>query len=580
MANPSGRMTVSPTDNTEMGSASVTRRHLLQTLAGLGIGTSVFHRALAAQAEKGEGVTPEMIRRAEWIAGLELSEEQRRSTASAVNRELKNFRMLRAVPLRNSVPPAIVFDPAPWLRPDCSGERGRVRMREDFAPVRPDSDDALAFLTVTELAALVRTRQVSSVELTTLYLERLRRYNSALLCVVNLTEELALRQAARADREIAAGHYRGPLHGIPWGAKDLIAVPGYPTTWGAPQFRKQMLKEKATVVRRLEEAGAVLVAKLSLGALAMGDRWFGGQTRNPWNPAEGSSGSSAGSAAATAAGLVGFSLGSETLGSIVSPSRRCGTSGLRPTFGRVSRHGCMTLSWSMDKIGPLCRSVEDCALVFGAIHGFDGLDPAAVDRPFSWPPRRDLRSLRVGYVETETPPEERADLNVLRSLGVQLMPIRLPDTLPVRPLTTILDVEAATVFDELTRTGNTKGLNTWPRTFRLGQFVPAVEYLRANRIRTLLMHEMKALFRDVDLYVGGNDSAITNLTGHPTVVLPNGFRKRNGIETPTAITFTGRLYGESDLLAVAHAYQQATGYHLRHPPMEKLDVPALAAPGT
>jgi Asp-tRNA(Asn)/Glu-tRNA(Gln) amidotransferase A subunit family amidase len=350
----------------------------------------------------------------------------------------------------------------------------------------------------------------------------------------------------------------------------LIAYPGYKTTWGAIPFKDQMLDTKATVARRLEEAGAVLVAKVSLGALAMGDRWFGVMTRNPWNPKQGSSGSSAGSACAVAGGLVGFALGTETLGSIVSPCRQCGASGLRPTFGRVSRHGCMTLTWSMDKVGPIARCVEDCALVFGAIHGFDGLDASAVDRPFAWPMRRDLRSLRVGYEEGPVTAKDRDELRVLRELGVQLVPIKLPDKYPVSALRIILDTEAATAFDELTRQGITEGLNSWPLTFRRGQFVPAVEYLRANRIRSLLMQEMEGVVSQVDAYVGGNDLLITNLTGHPTVVMPNGFRNTGMIETPTAITFTGRLYGETELLALANALQRATGFHLRRPPMDKL----------
>jgi Asp-tRNA(Asn)/Glu-tRNA(Gln) amidotransferase A subunit family amidase len=402
--------------------------------------------------------------------------------------------------------------------------------------------------------------------LTKIYLERLRKHDSTLHCVVTLTEELALKQAKRADEEIVAGRYRGSLHGVPWGAKDLIAVSGYRTTWGAAPFKDQTLGCTATVARRLEEAGAVLVAKLSLGALAMGDQWFGGRTRNPWNPAQGSSGSSAGSSAAVAAGLVGFALGSETRGSIVSPCRVCGTTGLRPTFGRVSRFGCMTLTWSMDKIGPIARSVEDCALVLGAIHGADGLDACAVDRPFSWPTRRDLRTLRVGYIDQKPAKADRPELKVLQELGVQLVPIKLPDKFPLEPLSLILDVEAAAVFDDLLRCGNTDGLNNWPGIFRRAEFIPAVEYLRANRLRTLFMRAMDDLFQKIDLYVGGNDSLLTNLTGHPCVVLPSGFRKAGEKETPTAITFTGRLYGESELLGVAHAYQEATGVHLRRPP--------------
>jgi Asp-tRNA(Asn)/Glu-tRNA(Gln) amidotransferase A subunit family amidase len=550
--------------------APPTRRRLLQLLAGLGVGSAVFRRALAAAADNAPAVTADMVRQAEWIAGVKFSDDDRKALVGTLNQRQRQYEAMRAVSLPNDVPPALAFNPAPWLRPSAEPVRRDAEPTAAAAPRKPTSADDLAFLPVTSLAALLRTRQVSSVELTKLYLQRLRQFDPVLHCVVSYTDELALKQAERADREIAAGRYRGPLHGVPWGAKDLIAHPGYKTTWGAAPFKEQVIDTRATVARRLEEAGAVLVAKLTLGALAMGDRWFGGMTRNPWDPRRGSSGSSAGSASAVAAGLVGFALGSETLGSIVSPSRVCGTTGLRPTFGRVSRHGCMTLSWSMDKVGPLARSVEDCALVFAAIHGFDGLDLSAVDRPFAWPPRRDLRALKVGYVEGPGDAKDRAELRVLRDLGVRLVPIKLPAKYPLQPLQLILDTEAATAFDELTRKGITEGLNAWPRTFRAGQFVPAVEYLRANRLRTLLMREMEEVMGQVDLYVQGNDLLLTNLTGHPSVVLPNGFRKQGGAELPLSIKFTGRLYGETELLAVAHAYQQATGHHLRRPPMDKL----------
>ncbi len=289
-------------------------------------------------------------------------------------------------------------------------------------------------------------------------------------------------------------------------------------------------------------------------------------TRNPWNPEEGSSGSSAGSTSAVVAGLVGFALGSETLGSIVSPCRRCGASGLRPTYGRVSRYGCMTLAWSMDKVGPICRSLEDCALVFGAIHGHDGRDGTAVNQPFQWPMPGDLSALRVGYLEdSNTATEDRSDLRALQELGVQLVPIRLPDTLPAWAMTIVLNTEAATVFDELNRNNITEGLNTWPNSFRQGAFVSAVEYLRANRLRTMLMKQMQTLMSGIDCYVGGDDLAITNLTGHPTAVLPNGFDQKGDVRTPNAITFTGQLFGETKLLAVASTYQQATGFHREHP---------------
>ncbi len=386
-----------------------------------------------------------------------------------------------------------------------------------------------------------------------------------------MTEDLALKQAGKADAEIAAGIYRGPLHGIPWGAKDLIAYPGYPTTWGAVPFKDQVINEKATVAARLEEAGAVLVAKLSMGALAQGDRWQGGMTRSPWDPRRGSSGSSAGSASTVAAGLVGFAIGSETLGSIVSPCRACGASGLRPTFGRVSRAGCMTLSWSMDKLGPITRSVEDTALILDAIHGSDGgLDISAVDRPFAWPHRGEIRGLRVGFVHRDDRPDDtRDDLRILKELGVTLVPITLPTTIPAGAISLMLSVESAAVFDDLTRRHVTEGLNTWPPTFREKQFVSAVEYLRAARVRTLLMRAMADLMKTVDLYIGGNDLTITNLTGHPTAVFPHGFTDNNGRPAPGSITMTGQLYGESTLIAVASAFQKAVGDHLKRPPIDR-----------
>jgi Asp-tRNA(Asn)/Glu-tRNA(Gln) amidotransferase A subunit family amidase len=573
-------MNSTPQDQPGSGKVcSPTRRQLLQALGAAGVGSLVFRRALAAQVQQAGTVTPEMVQQAEWIAGLKLSEEDRKTVAQGLQRLLSDFQTLRQNPLDNSVAPALTFLPAPWQTSATDSSRGSAGLREPaVAPRRPDSTKTLAFLPASELAALLRTRQVSSVELTRLYLQRLHQYDPVLHCVVSYTEDLALRQAEQADREIAAGRYRGPLHGVPWGAKDLIAYPGYPTTWGAAPFRNQVLATKATVAERLDDAGAVLLAKLSLGALAMGDKWFGGLTRTPWNPKLGSSGSSAGSAAATAAGLVAFGLGSETLGSIVSPCRQCGTTGLRPTFGRVSRYGCMSLAWSMDKIGPITRSVEDCALVLGAIHGADGLDGAAVDRPFHWPLARDVRSLRVGYVEADQPAKERKELDVLRDLGIKLVPIQLPERRRLGALLVILNAEAATAFDDLTRRGIAEGLNEWPRTFRMGQFIPAVEYLRANRIRTQLMQHMEEVMAQVDLYVGGNDLVLANLTGHPTLIVPNGLQKRGDMDMPTSLTFTGRLYGEAELLAVGHAYQQATGFHLRRPPMEKLVKSVDASP--
>ncbi|MDD5562824.1 MAG: amidase [Thermoanaerobaculaceae bacterium] len=572
-----------------------TRRRMIARAAAIGAGSAAFGRAVAALAAGGGPVTAAMIREAEWTTGLDLPEDQRALMVEGVNALLADFAKVRAVPLDNAVPPA-------WRFATTAADDERAARRDtvvEFQPAgriaRPAAADDLAFAPIATLAALLRARQVSSVELTTLYLDRLRRFDPVLECVVTLTEKLALEQAESADREIAAGRWRGPLHGVPWGAKDLLAVAGYTTTWGSKPYQDQVRAETATVARRLADAGAVLVAKLALGELAMGDVWFGGQTRNPWNPAEGSSGSSAGPASATAAGLVGFAIGSETLGSIVSPCTRCGATGLRPTFGRVSRHGAMALSWTMDKLGPIARSVEDCALAFAAIHGADGIDPTAVDRPFRWPLGRDPKTLRVGYVEAafeedrakgvekeedrarirEWQAFDRRTLATLREMGFTLAPAKLPAELPLESLRFILQAEAAAAFDELTRSGRDalmkrQTANAWPNLFRRAQLIPAVEYIRANRIRTLLMQAMDRLMAEFDVYVcpsyGGGNLLLTNLTGHPAVVLPNGFRAADG--TPTSITFTGRLFGEGELLAVANAYQQATAYHTQRPPLE------------
>lgn len=547
------------------------RRHVLAALAGMGVGTIAFQRALAAQTEQAGKVTPELIEQAEWIAGIKLTDDDRQSVAAAVQRDLRKYEALRKVDLQNSVPPALSFFAAPPQEAIAKPNRQAIQPLPSSEKIeKPQSDEDLAFLPVTKLAALLKARKVTSTELTKLCLARLKKYDPLLKCVVTLTEELALKQAQRADEEIAAGKYRGPLHGVPWGAKDIIAAPGYKTTWGAGHYQEQSLDAPATVVRRLEEAGAVLVAKLTVGSLALGDEWFGGMTRNPWNSEEGSSGSSAGSTSAVVAGLVGFALGSETLGSIVSPCRRCSASGLRPTFGRVSRFGCMTLSWSMDKIGPIARSLEDCALIFGAIHGSDPQDFSAVDRPFAWPPREAITSLKVGYFAGERPPEEKRAIDILKNLGVNLLPIKLPQKYPVGPLTLILNTEAAAAFDDLTRAGIREGIGKWGTTFRQGQFVPAVEYLRACRIRTLVMQEMAELMEGIDAYVGGDDLVLTNFTGHPTVVVPDGERPGSASGQPATITFTGSLFGETKLLALAVAYQQASGAHLKRPPLEKL----------
>lgn len=552
---------------------SVDRRTVFQSLAALGVGGGTFQRALAAevtQQPRTAAVTAEMVKNAEWIAGITLSDDERRTVAQRLGGVVNGFKQLRDLPLTNDVSPAMHFVPHAPAVP-AGTPKGTVEPSKAPDAAKPDSSDELAFLPLTTLASLVRTKKVSSTELTKLYLERLKKYDPKLLCVCSLTEDLAMKQAKKADEEIAAGMYRGVLHGIPWGAKDLMAVPGYKTTWGAGHFKDQVINETATVAKKLEDAGAVLVAKLTLGALAMGDQWYGGRTRSPWNTAQGSSGSSAGPASAAAGGLVGFAIGTETRGSIVSPCTACHVSGLRPTFGRISRHGCMALSWSMDKLGPIARSLEDCALVFGAIHGADGKDLAAVDRPFSWPGPKPMKEMRVGVFEN-TP---QAELDVLKTLGVKTVPVKLPTNVPYQALNVILDVECSAAFDELSVKGIKDGYGTgWPATFRTGQFVTGVQFLQAQRARTLLMQDMETMMEPIDCYIGGGgpDLFITNLTGHPTVVLPNGFRKGGGrggaeVETPLAVKFTGKLFGETDLLAAGHAYQQVTGHHLKRPKM-------------
>ena len=369
-------------------------------------------------------IGPEAIAQALSLAGLTFTDKEIEQMLPGVNGNYERYEQARTVSLANGVPPAWHFDPRLLTGQSTSmPSRRPAHVRPASVPPRPHDLEAVAFWPVTQLSALIRSRQVTSVELTDMYLDRLKRFGTALECVVTLTEDLAREQALRADREIEAGVYRSPLHGIPWGAKDLLATKGIATTWGATPYRDQVPDMNATVVERLEAAGAVLVAKLTMGALAWGDVWFGGRTRSPWNTEEGASGSSAGSGSATAAGLVGFAIGTETYGSIVSPSTACGVSGLRPTFGRVSRHGAMALCWTLDKIGPMCRSVEDCGLVFDTVMGPDGKDPTVIEAEFEWPLHVDFRELRIGYVEADfaadrpTKAQDDATLNVLRELG-------------------------------------------------------------------------------------------------------------------------------------------------------------------
>jgi len=647
---------------------SLDRRAFLNACTRAGIASPLLPGillTLAAQAQETAPdakanalpkITDAMLEQAAELAGVgPFTTEQKKMMLDGLNDQRDAYAQIRALKLTDDVPPAYVFHPGKAAEnvtnSNCVSEvraqeisneptfvttndpafLGTIPTYSGSKSLTPPQVDDLAFATVAKLGELLRSRVVTSLALTQMYIDRLKRYDAKLHFVITLTEERALAQAKKADEEIAAGKYRGPLHGIPWGAKDLLAVKGYPTTWGAGGFEHQSFDEDATVVQRLDEAGAVLIAKFSLGALAMGDKWFGGRTRNPWNQAQGSSGSSAGSASAVAAGCVGFAIGSETLGSISSPSTRCGCSGLRPSFGLVPRTGAMALSWTMDKLGPICRSVEDCALVLEVIHGPDGKDLSVATAGFDWNPGLDWRGLRVGYLKSEfdplqplklkeaTPDEsaedkkkrqdanaemvagrarreydrryEQAALEKLRGMGVNLIPVELPK-LPWEAMVPLLTAEAAAAFDDLTMTGRDKllteqGPEDWPNDFRIARFYPAVEYIQANRARTLAVRGFAKLFEQVDVIVTPSTDAqliATNLTGNPAVILPNGLRGDDapkppliddgdhddigGPGTPVSLTFLGGLYRDARVAAFARAYQQATGFEKLHPKLD------------
>jgi len=546
------------------------RRELLAVLAPLGLGATPLGRAVLSLGQRDREIDEQTLLEAEWITGVSLTEEQRKEIVGAVKKNSAGLEELRKIPLDEETPMALRFTPLKAVHSAEQRDTGTtVRLSSGWTVRKRPADDELAFLPVTELSELVRDRQVTSVELTQLYIERLKRFDPVLHCVVNLTERLAMDQAERADREIALGRYRGPLHGIPWGAKDLISVKGYPATWGIPARENTVASRNATIVEKLDEAGAVLVAKLSWGARAMGDQWFRGMTRNPWNPQRGSSGSSAGSASATVAGLVGFAIGTETLGSIVSPSTRCGTTSLRPTFGRISRDGCMPLSWSMDKLGPMCRSVEDCALVFSAIHGSDGRDPAARTAGFHWPTEIDLRKLRIGVPERALNDDADESIQVVREMGVELVAIKLPDNYPMQSLLNIIDIESAAMFDTDLRAGKTEGWNSWPTTFRSAMFTPAVDYVRMQRVRMQLMQDFEKAIGGVDFLLNCNDLLHTNLTGHPSAVLPRVIELANGSYRPRTTVITGHVDDDDRLLTFAHEFERRVQGSLEHPPMQR-----------
>jgi Asp-tRNA(Asn)/Glu-tRNA(Gln) amidotransferase A subunit family amidase len=550
-------------------------------LAGLLILTSLLMTACGEKIPADSAIHQKDLPGAEKVAGLAMTDDERLLMLDDLTEQLEGYQQIRGMNLQNETRPALRFDPEMLSGPPADLMDPPSRWTDPGAVTRPADLNDLAFFTVGELGALIRTRQVSCVELTRLSLDRLAEQGPRLECVITRLDDSALARARELDELLEQGTYLGPLHGIPYGAKDLLAFAGAPTTWGAFPYKEQFLTKTATIIDKLDTAGAVLVAKLTLGALAWGDVWFGGMTRNPWNLEQGSSGSSAGSASAVSAGLVPFALGTETWGSIVSPSTRCGTTGLRPTFGRVSKAGAMALSWSMDKIGPIARSTEDCAMVFDVIRGADPADPTAVDRPFGYRPEVDLAGLRIGYLAADFDQDypghdlDHTALQTLRDLGADLVPVDFgleEKGLPPYAMAVILSVEAGAAFQELTLSDRDDLMVrqtrfAWPNVFRAAQLVPAVEYVQANRARLLLMGMMKELFEGIDLYVTpslmSNSLLITNLTGHPQVVVPDGFVKAN---EPHSISFVGDLYEEATLLAVARAYQEASGWHRMHPP--------------
>lgn len=531
-------------------------------------------------AQQVDTITKEDVKIAAKVIGLNFSEPERDSMMRDVRDNYRDYARMRSIPLNNNVPMSL------WQSPVLPG----MKFEQIQKPVQwilplnisvPKNKNELAFFTILQLASLIKNKKITSVELTNFFIERIKKFGDSLHCVISITEDIAMQQAEQADAEIAKGKYRGPLHGIPYGLKDLFAVKGTKTTWGAAPYKDQVIETDSYVYTKLKKAGAVLVAKFSMGSLAMGDWWYGGRTKNPWNLNFGSSGSSAGSASATVAGLVPFAIGTETYGSIMSPSNACGATGLRPTFGSISRTGAMTLCWSLDKAGPLCRSAEDAAVVFNYIKGTDGNDPSAVNMPFNYSAKKDLKKLRIGYAKNyfdkikDTSANEWKVLKAFEQMGLQLIPVEFPDSAIYNfdMIGITISAESAAAFDEFTRTDmddllTRQNKNDWPNFFRTARLVPAVEYINTTRHRYLLMQRMKTFFETVDVVItptfAGSQLAITNLTGNPALCMPTGFNQRG---LPTSITLLGKLYDEATLLSVGKALQQTTGWEDVHPPM-------------
>jgi Asp-tRNA(Asn)/Glu-tRNA(Gln) amidotransferase A subunit family amidase len=601
-----------------MTDVNETRRRFMAHFASIGLGSTlapgiVWARMQDAGAQR---ITLEMITDALKLSGIELTEEERKGMVESANQNLVRYEEVRAIHIPNDVSPPFHFSA---IVPGVHVNKTALPFKLSAVPSvhRPAQLEDVAFWPVRHLAELVRTRQVTSVELAEMYLARLHRYNAKLNNVVTFLDDYGLAEARRADAEIAAGKYKGPLHGIPWGAKDIMSVKGFKTTWGSPAFKEQVFDYDASVVEMLREAGAVLIAKLTTGELASGDQWFGGQTKNPWDPTQGSSGSSAGPSSATAAGCVGFAIGTETSGSILSPSARCGLAGLRPTFGRISRYGVMALSWTQDRLGPICRYAEDCAIVMQTIARPDGRDMSVSDIPFNWNAQLDVKKLRVGIIKdsfetlTNASAKENAEklLDTLRGIGVStFIPITVPE---MNVNVSAIGVESTVFFDEHARAGRLKEARGGGRPN--GRLVPAVEYLQSQRVRMMMMMQLAEATAGVDVYVVGSNNngmggpggrggagtgsdrgrtgvgpgsdpstatdgpprpqtptqrhfTMANLACYPAINVPNGFSETG---SPTNATFFARPFGEMELIALAKAYQDAAGFHLKHP--TKLD---------
>ncbi len=554
------------------------RKNNLPSIAFLFLGAAIFS-ALGFGIGRNVGeINPSTIDAAADLIGLSFTPQEKDSMIGTLTTHRGNIELLRNTKLANSVGPALVFNPLPQgFYPSQDQQAYDWGLPTKVA--LPTSDVDLAFMPVHQLSVLIKSRQVTSERLTKLYLERIKTHSDTLACLVTLLEDQALAQARALDQELAAGKYRGPLHGIPYGVKDLFSLPGTKTTYGAMPYKDQVLDETASIITKLEAAGGVLVGKFTLGALAMGDVWYGGVTKNPWNLKQGASGSSAGSASAVSAGLVPFAIGTETLGSIVSPSTRNGVTGLRPTFGRISRHGAMALSWSMDKVGPISRSALDNAIVLSVLNGIDQKDPSTIPSAFNYSAKRDVKKLKVGYFSSFFEgnragiENDRAVLELLKNQGITLLPVELKTSINPAPLVSMLLVEGAAAFDELTRFGLDDQLvaqhkNAWPNVFRAARFIPAVEYIQMSRQRSLLIEEMHALMKDYDVIItpsfAGQQLQITNLTGHPALCLPNGFGA-NG--SPTSITLLANLFDEEKLIMVGRLIQENSDWQAKRPPL-------------